>query len=522
MTDGRYICLCEIARGGLGTIELALRHEQSFERLVALKRPREHVREDAATLTAFLREARVAGMIRHKNVVSALDVGEDDRGPFLVMDYVEGVTLGELIATVRRRGDLIPVSVALQIAIGCADGLAAAHELRDHEDRATPVVHRDVSPQNVMIDFEGNVKVLDFGIAKAISAETTAEFLKGKIGYMSPEQLRFEPVRPRSDLFSLGVVLFETLAGRRLFRAETFPEAARRTMHESTPDIGDERGDVPPSLVALLFALLHKEVEARPGSAREVSVALQEITRHPDVDPVSLAEWLEEELAELKASRTQRRIDALTRFRASVASPVVARSLDSRSSDDLRSREEEAPTQVYIANDAVTVVERPRRAVPAQVTTAPKMPWRLGAAVLLILSVASVWWLSRGGDELPSATAPVASTEVVTMDSGRGVSDRGVSDRGVSDRGVSERDADDAPTDEQPPQSAQAGATRTPMHSAMRRRARSPRATMRSAMRTQPSAQPIDSVMRSPMRLSGMRAAGMRTSAMRAVTEDWW
>ena len=487
MTDDRYICLCEIARGGLGTVELALRQEQTFERLFALKRPREHVRDHEATLASFLREARVAGMIRHENVVSALDVGQDTRGPFLVMDYVEGFTLGELITAVRRRDDLVPVSVALQIAKGCADGLAAAHELRDNENRAIPVVHRDISPQNIMVDFDGTVKVLDFGIAKAMTTDTTSEFLKGKIGYMSPEQLRFEKLGPRSDLFSLGVVLFETLAGRRLFRAETLPEAARRTMHESTPDIGEERGDISPALVALLFRMLHKDPEQRPGSAREVSNALDAVSRSEEVEFIVLSEWIDEELAALKAERTQRRVDALAGFREGLRKPS--------SRQDAAPTMELAPTTHF----APTVIE-PR---PSFTSTEPADPapsswasWRIGAALLVLLSVASLYWLMQSDAEpTPVAASPEAMPEHV--------------EETIAPTAVME--AVEADVEDVPRANENVGASAR-MNEESRSNVRM-RSTRRTGMR---------SAMRAGVRTSGMRASGMRASGMRAVTEDWW
>jgi len=265
--------VCEIAQGGMGRVDLVLRHEGSFGRLYAVKRLHPHYRADTSFRAMFLDEARIAGLIRHPNVVSVLDVGDDAEGPFLLMDYVEGLPASQLITSANDSGELLPVQLCLRIVRQAAEGLHAAHELRAHDGSLLNLVHRDVSPQNLLIGYDGIVRVTDFGIAKAFgrSAHTSTGVLKGKVGYMSPEQLQFEEPDRRSDVFSLGIILYELLSGQRLYPHGEGMESARRILREPPPDIGDVRDDVPPLLVELLFELLAKDRENRPPDARTLA-----------------------------------------------------------------------------------------------------------------------------------------------------------------------------------------------------------------------------------------------------------
>ncbi len=257
----------------MGEVTLALREEGEFKRLYAIKRLLTPYRRDDEVRTMFLDEAKIAGLIRHPNVVSVLDVGSDDEGPFLVMDYIEGVSLSRLVNQVGKNGERLPVQVVLRVIGEACRGLHAAHELRSIDGTPLPVIHRDVSPQNILLGFDGIARVTDFGVAKVLDnlAGTTSGLLKGKAGYMAPEQLRFEVLDRRSDLFCLGIVLFEMLAGRRLYTSKGNVPPAHRILKEPPPDLGEERSDLSPQIVALSFRLLAKDSELRPTSALEVA-----------------------------------------------------------------------------------------------------------------------------------------------------------------------------------------------------------------------------------------------------------
>ncbi|HMJ16304.1 MAG TPA: serine/threonine-protein kinase, partial [Polyangiaceae bacterium] len=202
-----YQHVLRLASGGMATVDLAIRREGTFVRLHAIKRLHPHLLEDADVRAMFIEEARLAGLLRHPNVVSVVDVGEDAAGPFLVMDYVEGVSVATLIEHAIETSQPVPLDVALRIAMDVARGLHAAHELTAPDGRPLSLVHRDVSPQNVLVGFDGVARVSDFGIAKALgrSARTSTGILKGKLGYMAPEQLQFRGQDRRTDLFAFGV-----------------------------------------------------------------------------------------------------------------------------------------------------------------------------------------------------------------------------------------------------------------------------------------------------------------------------
>lgn len=298
-THGVYAPLFELAKGGMGRVDLVVRREGRFERLFAMKRLRPELRDDREVQAMFLEEARVAGLLRHPNVVSVLELGSDDEGPFLVMEYVESVSVATLLA--EAKGVQLPVPLCLSIAMDVANGLHAAHELVGPDKTPLCLVHRDVSPANILVGFDGVARLTDFGIARAHdrSQRTTTGWLKGKIRYMAPEQLRFEELDRRTDLFALGIVLFELLSGQRLYPSADPADAARRILSEPAPDLADHRADAEPELVELLFELLAKSKEARPSTARDVARRLEAMLsiHRADADVARVDDHLERTFA---------------------------------------------------------------------------------------------------------------------------------------------------------------------------------------------------------------------------------
>ena len=274
LQGGELTLLTQLGRGGMGTVELARLVQGPVERLVAVKTLLgEHAAEDSFR-RMFETEARLMAMIRHANVVSVIGAGVSNAGPYFVMEFVEGVSLWELLRKEARAGRRVPLTRVLGIVEQAATGLSAAHELRDKQGRPLSVVHRDVSPQNLLIGTDGVVRLADFGIAKVNQSERTETgVLKGKVGYMAPEQLSFDEPTYASDLFALGVVLFEALTGRRLYGGE-YRRAAKAILLDPPPDLMDYAPDMPEELSELLFELLAKEPRDRPSSAREVAVRL--------------------------------------------------------------------------------------------------------------------------------------------------------------------------------------------------------------------------------------------------------
>ncbi len=358
----------------MGRVDLAVRLEGSFERLFAVKRLKAALADDTGVREMFLDEARIAGLVRHPNVVSVLDVGHDAEGPYLVMEWVEGVSVAQLLA--QRSAHPLPVDVCLRVAAQVADGLHAAHEQGDAEGRPLHLVHRDVSPQNILIGFDGVARVTDFGIAKALgrTTQTSTGILKGKLGYISPEQLRFEPADRRADLFGLGVVLFELLTGKRLYRGEDELDGPRRILSEPPPDLGDFRVDVEPELVELMFELLAKSREGRPETAKAVAQRLEAMLAALTSagETTDTAELLARHFSGAREQQRQRTREAVERVRA--------------------------PSTISAAG-VVARVDAPR--------PRSRLKWGLGAGAALALSTLAV---TLGGRALARReTPPVAS-----------------------------------------------------------------------------------------------------------------
>jgi serine/threonine-protein kinase len=311
--------VCRLAEGGMARVDLAIRRVGAFRRMYAVKRLHPHLASDPDFRSMFLDEARIAGLLRHPNIVGVLDVGEDDQGPFLVMDYVDGLPLSNLLTLVRKGGELMPVQIAVRIALDVARGLHAAHELVA-DGRPLGLVHRDLSPQNVMIGFDGQARITDFGIARALgrATRTATGVVKGKMAYMSPEQLRLEEPDRRSDLFSFGVVIYEMLSNTRLYGKSAEP----RISFGAPPDIGEVRSDVPDELVRLLFELLAAEREARPPDARDVAMRLEAIlaVAIAEEEPADVAEYLDVVAGEVK--REQSRVLEAAMAEAESAPPI--------------------------------------------------------------------------------------------------------------------------------------------------------------------------------------------------------
>jgi eukaryotic-like serine/threonine-protein kinase len=217
---GRYEVLLPIASGGMATVYLArAKGHGGFEQDVALKLTHAHLRESKEFAFDLAEEAKLAARVRHRNVVSIIDVGDDPHGVFLVMEYVEGETLSGLM---RRSSGKLPPGAAVRIVLDAIAGLHAAHEMVNDEGELLGLVHRDFSPQNILVGTDGVARLADFGVAKASNRldQTRTGIVKGKIAYMSPEQARADPVDRRSDVWAAGVVAWEILVGKRLYQGD--------------------------------------------------------------------------------------------------------------------------------------------------------------------------------------------------------------------------------------------------------------------------------------------------------------
>lgn len=291
---GAYSIYDEIGVGGMASVHLGkLESSSGFSRIVAIKRMHSELARSPEFVEMFLQEARLVGRIQHPNVVAALDCVTSNRLAMLVMEYVHGVTLGHLARAAAMAADSssIPLRVASAIVVGAALGLHAAHEAVDSEGKSLAIVHRDVSPQNIIIGVDGLSRVLDFGIAKAAERanHTRTGEIKGKLGYMSPEQLLGEDVGRGADVYSLGVVLWELVVGRRLFRNEGTGLMMTRIAQSQV----DSPRSVNPSISAHIDSLVMKALArapaARYGTALEFAIAIERAI--PPVGQRELGEW---------------------------------------------------------------------------------------------------------------------------------------------------------------------------------------------------------------------------------------
>ncbi len=263
---GRYELLRKIASGGMGQVYLArTSSSQGFEKLVVIKRILPHLVEDEEFLTMFLDEARLSARLNHPNLVQIFELGEANHSHYLAMEYVPGEDLRRLETAARKRRQLLPVGLVCRIIADAAAGLDYAHKVKDAQGKPLGLVHRDVSPQNILVGFDGGVKLIDFGVAKAAGRvqHTATGILKGKYPYMSPEQVEGRSIDLRSDLFALGIVFWEALTSQRLFKSESDLQTMRMI---SDCQIAAPR-QLRPELPAALDALVMKAARARPRGA---------------------------------------------------------------------------------------------------------------------------------------------------------------------------------------------------------------------------------------------------------------
>ncbi len=275
-TLGKYRLLAELGRGGMAQVYLAVSHGPAgFNKLVVLKQLSPALAEDPEFLAMFLDEARLAARLSHPNVVQTNEVGHDGSQYFIAMEYLEGQPLNRVLHRLGREGGL-PIGMHLRILVDTLEGLHHAHELSDYDGTPLDVVHRDATPHNLFITYDGQVKVVDFGIAKALSssAETRTGVLKGKVAYMSPEQARGEAVDRRADIFAIGVILWEALARRRLWKGLSDVAILH---HIVTGQVASPRSvapDVHPALESVCMRALAYRADERYPTAHEMARAL--------------------------------------------------------------------------------------------------------------------------------------------------------------------------------------------------------------------------------------------------------
>jgi serine/threonine-protein kinase len=306
VTVGRYALRHEIASGGMAVVHLGrLMGPAGFSRTVAIKRLHPHLARNPEFVAMFLDEARLAARIRHPNVVSTLDVVATEGELFVVMDYVAGDSLARLLRTASDRHERAPLPVAASIMVNVLHGLHAAHEACDEQGNHLSLVHRDVSPHNVLVGTDGQAHLIDFGVAKATGrAQVTREGqLKGKLAYMAPEQLKGNKVDRRADVFGAGVVFWEMLTGERLFDGADEGEIYGKVLRGDVPRPSKVVSDLDRRTDAIALKGLARNPAKRYESARVMALAIEESM--PLATPSQVGQWVERLMADVLAERRQ-------------------------------------------------------------------------------------------------------------------------------------------------------------------------------------------------------------------------
>ncbi|MDB4952446.1 MAG: Protein kinase [Myxococcales bacterium] len=275
---GRYVVLRHLASGGMADVLLARTDGiEGFERHIILKRIRAEHAKDQRFITMFLDEARTAANLHHQNIVQVFDIGENAGEYFFAMEYIHGEDLRNILSAVARSRTHMPLGYVVAIVASAAAGLHYAHERRGSDKKPMGIVHRDVSPSNVLIGYDGSIKVVDFGIAKAAStAETRSGSLKGKVAYMSPEQCKGDPIDRRSDVYALGVVLYELATTTRLFKGDNDYLVMDSIVNGKVPLPRVRRPDLPNELAIIIMRALSPDLSKRYQTADELRTALEQ------------------------------------------------------------------------------------------------------------------------------------------------------------------------------------------------------------------------------------------------------
>jgi serine/threonine-protein kinase len=417
LRGGRYETLREIASGGMATVHLGrILGVGGFERVVAIKVMHPHLATDPQFVGMFLDEARLAARVRHPNVVGTIDILEDEIGLFLVMEYIEGPSLTSLLRAAQKRAAPITLGALLRIFLDALAGLHAAHELTDGQGELLNLVHRDVSPQNILVGSDGIARITDFGVARARSRITTTKGheVKGKMSYLAPEQVRAEPIDRRADIYSAGVILWGLLTGRRMIRADNDGAIIAQILSATRPSPREVNPAVPPALDDVCMAAIALDPAARPATASlfaeaiEAAAARDGVTIAPSRAVAALVKDLEahQALGDLPASKTP--------ASSSIAPPSLASARAELSSsgvlpiiDDLvaRASVSEPNLPVAVVEPASSTRVDAEVAAPA-VATRRRLTWSVIALGVVVAALAAVT-LARGlGDTTPDAAVP--------------------------------------------------------------------------------------------------------------------
>jgi serine/threonine-protein kinase len=295
---GSYEVLFELARGGMGTVELAVaKGAAGVERLVAIKRIRPHLISAPEVVSRFLDEARIISQVHHANVVGLHHASEDERGYYLVFDYVEGETLSGLIDLAALKDATLPLPIVIRIVLDALNGLNAAHDSKDQNGVPLRILHRDVSKQNLIVGRDGVTRLSDFGISKSTlhSTVTNQNYIAGKLIYMPPEYLERAPVDRRMDIYAMGVTFWIAIAGREPWENAAEAHILSHILNDGIPLLSESGVSVPPDIETIIARACQLRATDRFATARQMIVALEDYGKRGGVisSQVEVAEYVE-------------------------------------------------------------------------------------------------------------------------------------------------------------------------------------------------------------------------------------
>jgi serine/threonine protein kinase len=421
---GRYAIYEEIASGGMASVHFArLTGPSGFARTVAIKRAHPHLARDPDFALMFLDEARLASRIRHSNVVSTIDVLQTPTELVLVMDYVHGESLWKLVRTAKERGERVPTSIAASIMIDTLHGLHAAHEAKDERGAPLGIVHRDVSPQNILVGVDGITRLVDFGIAKAAGRlhSTRDSSVKGKYAYMAPEQARGEPVSRLTDTYAAAIVFWEILTGERLFVGKNEAETIHKCLVGRVQPPSLFVPGLGPQLDEVLRKALSREPAKRYQTARDMALDIESCV--PAIRPSEVGSWVERIAEDTLSARATvladiERTDAGNPPRTS--EKIVAAPATQPVSWEVDGEER---TGVAPRGGAELTPQSARTIEPSTETPTPVRSRRTAVLVAVLLAVLGVSGVTAlvVGRRAPGPTVTETSTSAATPEPGRAV-----------------------------------------------------------------------------------------------------
>jgi serine/threonine-protein kinase len=405
--------ILQVGQGGMSRVFLAsTRGPGGFKKLVVIKQLLPELAEDPEFLTMFLEEARLSARLHHRNVVQINEVGFDGTHHYMAMEYLEGQSLETISRRATRTGEPVPQNLHLRMISEACNGLHYAHELTDLDGKLVNLVHRDVSPHNVFVTYNGEVKLLDFGIAKAAdsSQQTRTGVLKGKCSYMAPEQFGGRAVDRRADIFAVGVMLWQVVTGQKLWKGLTDIEIFQHLATGDIPSPLTVKPDAPPELVEICMRALAMDPDARFPTAAALQDAIEAyLAKHrPSVNQRQIgqyvAERFEADRAKVKAA-IDGELDKSSGPSSAEFLPMLPR-IESHEEDEAKNGA--AASASALAQDGVPSVQD----VSAPGPPPPRRSgFLLGGALVMLGALAigvSVW---RAGSRVASATAPITSAQ---------------------------------------------------------------------------------------------------------------